>query len=235
MNNSEHNCSPGVILCISRKKLLALQELSHSLRQKHSLPSLAGAALAVALPGGTSIISMFLLALLVTHRCNLQPSMGGFTHFYRPSALFRLKGHIAQRQHTSQDSLHVHLLLKHKRKVTKNLSACNIYNMLERPQKLERCRKRTGSLCEKALDKVWQTQVVWKQYGKSREDRNRTQLQYSSQKEFVCLQEAPDGIKLPQNWPVLGSPPCQGHCTPLGICVSSAELHPVYQIVHLRT
>lgn len=41
--------------------------------------------------------------------------------------------------------------------------------------------------------------------------------------------------KRPQNWPVLGSPPCQGHCTPLGIFASSAELHPLYQIVHLCT
>lgn len=81
------------------------------------------------LPVGTSIISIrFLSGLLVTHRCSLQPSLGDFTHFYRPIALLRLKGHIAQRQHTSQDSLHVHLLLKHKRKVTENLSARNIYN-----------------------------------------------------------------------------------------------------------
>lgn len=128
MNSSEHRCSHGVILCFSGKPSVFIRSL-HTLRQNRPLPPLAGAAPADTLPVGTSIISIrFLSGLLVTHRCSLQPSLGDFTHFYRPIALLRLKGHIAQRQHTSQDSLHVHLLLKHKRKVTENLSACNIYN-----------------------------------------------------------------------------------------------------------
>lgn len=101
------------------EKLLVLQGPSHSE---------AGTAPAVTLPVGTITISIRFLSALVTHRCSLQPSPGGFTHFYRPVALLGLKGHIAQRQHTSQDCLHVHLLLKHTRRVTENLSARNMSN-----------------------------------------------------------------------------------------------------------
>ena len=205
----------------------------HTLRQKLPLLSAAQTAPAVTLPVGTIIITIRFLSALVTHRCSLQPSPGGFTHFYTPTALLRLKGHIAQRQHTSQDSLHVHLLLKHKRKAAENLSAHNIYNT-EAPEAAdvrEKHRQPVGKESTQTLTDSGSLEETWK----SREERNRTEPQNSNQKETLCLQEAQMEIKRPQNWPVLGSPPCQGHCTPLGICASSVELHLVYQIVHLCT
>lgn len=186
MNSSEHKCSHGVKLHFW-KKLLFFRSL-HVLRQKRPLPSLAGAAPAVTLPVGTSIISIRFLSALVTHRCSLQPSPGGFAHFYRPILLLRLKGHVAQGQHTSQDSLHVHLLLKHKRKVTENLSAYNIYNM-EAPEVGE-VKERHRQPVGKDSTQAWQTQVVWKQRGKSRKERNRTEPQNSSEKETLYLQDA---------------------------------------------
>lgn len=73
----------------------------------------------------------------VTYRCSLQPSLWAFTHFQRPILLLRLKGHIAQWQHASQDCLHVHLFLKHTQGVTENLLVCGI-------QKCEDPRRRKG-------------------------------------------------------------------------------------------